>query len=111
MYSSSSFVNGSGMRRGQTFEPGFDDAIESGPRMAAVRQPHVLRHSLPVVNLLARVGVGGIFVGAARNGLAVEVLELRRELPDDPRFPFGREIGQLQTPANECGPVTHRRCP
>ena len=65
-------------------------------------------HPVPVVDLPAGVGIG---VGLARAGgdrLAIEVLELRRELADDPRLALGRQPRQPQLRADERVPVTHR---
>ena len=79
--------------------------------MPAIGLPHVLGHAVPVVDLPAGVGIG---VGLGRAGgdrLAIEVLELRRELADDPRLALGRKRRQPEVGAHEGVPVTHRRPP
>ena len=51
----------------------------------------------PVADLLARVGVGGLFARAPRERVLVEVLELRGDLADQARVPFGCQ--PIDTPA------------
>ena len=79
--------------------------------MAAVGEPDVLRHPFPVVDLPAGVGIGVRLACAGGDGLAVEVLELRRQLANDARLALGREARQLELVAHERVPVTHRWSP
>ena len=48
----------------------------------------------PVGDLRARVGIGVGLRHAARDRLAIEVFELRRQLPHDARFALARELRQ-----------------
>jgi hypothetical protein len=79
--------------------------------MAAVGEPDVLRHPLPVVNLLTGMRIGVGLALAIRESLAIEVLELRRQLAHDARLALRRQARQPELPAHERVPVTHRWSP
>jgi len=59
----------------------------------------------------ARERVGFRLGRAARDRVAIEVFELRRQFPDDARFAHRSVGGKLQPFADECFPVTHGRLP
>ena len=88
---------------GQAFHP--------WPRVSPFRQPDVARQLVPVADLPAGMGIGLGLARAAGQGLAIEVLELRRQVPDDVRFALGRQAWQPQPFADEGLPVTHRSTP
>jgi hypothetical protein len=72
-----------------------------------VGQPDVLGHPVPVPNLPAGVRVRLRLTCASRQRLAIEVVELRRELADDSPLTFGRQPGQRQPRTHEGFPVPH----
>ena len=86
----------------------FDVSFKGGPRVPPVRARDVTRHLFPVLNLLARVRIRRVVCCACRDGLAVEVLELCRQLADDSRLALRRQSRKAQALANERLPVTHR---
>ena len=82
-------------------------AVERGADVHGVGGAKIARQPVPVGDLPLREGVG-VGVGLAAGArLAVEVLELDRELAHDARFALGDEIRQREPPANERMPVTH----
>jgi hypothetical protein len=71
----------------------------------------VVRQPLPVANLRTGMRVGFGLRRAARDRLPIKVLELFRQLTDDPRF-AGRGVGgKLQPLTNERFPATHGQFP
>ena len=58
-----------------------------------------------VAVLTLAFGIG--FGGATRDGIAVEILELRGELTDDPRLALRCQLWQREMRADERGPITH----
>ena len=94
--------------------PRFDRAhqpIGRGPQVRAVGPPHVRGHPGPIRDLRLRVGVGVRIRRAARDGVAIEILELRGDLPDDAGLALGREIRKIQVRSDERAPITHRPRP
>ena len=79
--------------------------------MRPVGQPDVLGHAVPVPNLAAGLGVGVGLGRATRQRVAIEILELRRQLPHDAGLALGREVRHPQPAPHEGGPVTHRLLP
>ena len=79
--------------------------------MRTVGQPDVLGQSLPVPDLPARVRVGVRVAQPAGQAVAIEVLQLRRELAHNPGFAFRRQPGQGQAAPDERRPVTHYPLP
>ena len=104
---SSSGCSRSRLRFAEALEPRFDDPFVSRPGVAAVRQPDVLRHPIPVADLPAGVRVGVGLARAAGDRLAIEVLELRGQLADDARLALGGQVGQLEVGADKRLPVAH----
>ena len=86
-------------------------AIDRRSRMRSIGVPEVCGQAGPVRDLRPRIGIGLGIRHAAREGLAIEVFELRRELADDARLARAGEIGQRQMGADVVFPLTHRRCP
>ncbi len=51
--------------------------------MAPIRQPDILRHTVPVADLVPGKRLGVRLAQSVGQGLAVEIIELRRQLADD----------------------------
>ena len=75
--------------------------------MSAVGVDEVAGHACPVVDLGSCVRIGDVRTGAAGERLAIEVLELRGDLADDPRLTLGGEAVERQARPDERLPVTH----
>ena len=85
--------------------------LEPRPRVAPIGEPDVPGHPVPVGDLRAGMGLGIGLGRAARQRVAIEVVELGGELADDPRLALGRQPGQPKPRAHERLPLTHRRRP
>ncbi len=87
---------------------GVGEAVEPRTGVRPIGEPHVLCQAIPVTYLLPRILVRLRVRGAARHRVAVEVLELRRQLADDAGLALGGESGEREARGDERGPVTHR---
>jgi len=88
-----------------------DEAVCGEPAVRTIDVLEVVGETRPVAHVRggARVGLG---LGEARGeGVAIQILELRRHLANDARLTLGGQVGQAQPRTNERLPVTHRRGP
>ncbi len=91
----------------QALRPAID--VPAGVRPIDIRERR--GELCPVRDLRAGVGVGLGLRHAAREPLAIEVFELRRQLAHDTGFAFADEARQRQMCANVSFPITHATAP
>jgi hypothetical protein len=75
----------------EVVEP-IDQLFAAGAAMRRVGAGEIARHAIPVDNLGAGERLGLRLALAAGERLAIEVVELRRDLADDVRLAFGRQL-------------------